>query len=254
MAVPGELAGYWAAHQEYGRLPWSRLVLPAASMAENGLAVNRHLAETLGRDAESIKAEPSMRFVFLSLSLYITNSFIRFKIFLRVRHQVFRPERPSAGTRGQVADAGTGRDFEGDRPTGRRDFLRRSFGRQVDRRHPSPRRNLDQGRSPPIPVSNNNSAPFNPTTTEKDQFQFKFPAVSSFIRSFCFVLFLFLHGKMDGSTLLLYQRRVGGARSGEVEEQLDDVLAPSARLGRLDSLHNAHFGRRTLGRIRQLPS
>ncbi len=175
MAVPGELAGYWAAHQEYGRLPWSRLVLPAASMAENGLAVNRHLAETLGRDAESIKAEPSMRFVLFHLyiafliSRYIkpAKKFYSLQHFLRVRHQVFRPERPSAGTRRQVANAGTGRDFEGDRPTGRRDFLRRSFGRQVDRRHPSPRRNLDQGRSPPIPVSNNlyNSAPFNSTTT-----------------------------------------------------------------------------------------
>lgn len=63
MAVPGELAGYWAAHQAYGKLPWSCLVLPAAIMAENGVSVNRHLAETLGRDAESIKADPSMRFV-----------------------------------------------------------------------------------------------------------------------------------------------------------------------------------------------
>lgn len=64
VAVPGELAGYWAAHRQYGRLPWPRLVLPAANMAENGVVVNRHLAETLGRDAESIKAEPSMRSVF----------------------------------------------------------------------------------------------------------------------------------------------------------------------------------------------
>lgn len=63
VAVPGELAGYWAAHQAYGRLPWSNLVLPAATMAENGVSVNRHLAETLGRDAESIKADPSMRSV-----------------------------------------------------------------------------------------------------------------------------------------------------------------------------------------------
>ena len=61
VAVPGELAGYWAAHRAYGRLPWSRLIEPAVTMAHNGVDVNRHLAETLGRDAGSIQAEPSMR-------------------------------------------------------------------------------------------------------------------------------------------------------------------------------------------------
>ncbi len=60
VAVPGELAGYWDAHQTYGRLPWSRLVLPAALLAENGVQVNSHLAATLKIKAASIKAEPSM--------------------------------------------------------------------------------------------------------------------------------------------------------------------------------------------------
>ncbi|EFX74307.1 hypothetical protein DAPPUDRAFT_57425 [Daphnia pulex] len=62
VAVPGELAGYWAAHQRYGRLPWSRLVQPAVKLAENGAPVNRHLAEVLRREAQSIQDEPSMRF------------------------------------------------------------------------------------------------------------------------------------------------------------------------------------------------
>ena len=60
VAVPGELAGYWDAHQAYGRLAWSRLVLPAALMAENGVQVNKHLAMVLTMKAASIKAEPSM--------------------------------------------------------------------------------------------------------------------------------------------------------------------------------------------------
>jgi gamma-glutamyltranspeptidase/glutathione hydrolase/leukotriene-C4 hydrolase len=60
VAVPGELAGYWDAHQAYGRLPWARLVLPAALLAENGVEVNSHLAATLQIKAASIKAEPSM--------------------------------------------------------------------------------------------------------------------------------------------------------------------------------------------------
>ncbi|KAI9556606.1 hypothetical protein GHT06_016396 [Daphnia sinensis] len=61
VAVPGELAGYWAAHQTYGRLPWSQLIQPAIKLAEGGVAVNRHLADVLQCGAESIRKEPSMR-------------------------------------------------------------------------------------------------------------------------------------------------------------------------------------------------
>ena len=60
VGVPGELAGYWAAHQRYGRLPWSRLVLPAAFLAEKGLRVNWHLANALLRKEDLIKSESSL--------------------------------------------------------------------------------------------------------------------------------------------------------------------------------------------------
>jgi gamma-glutamyltranspeptidase/glutathione hydrolase len=35
-AVPGTVAGMWQAHQRYGVLPWSDVVLPAAELAESG--------------------------------------------------------------------------------------------------------------------------------------------------------------------------------------------------------------------------
>ena len=60
VAVPGELAGYWQAHQMYGKLPWSRLILPSVILAEMGVAVNRHLANALKQKSAEIKAEPSM--------------------------------------------------------------------------------------------------------------------------------------------------------------------------------------------------
>ena len=60
VAVPSELKGYWEAHQAYGKLPWSRLVLPAAELAENGVLVNSALSAILIRVEKTIRREPSM--------------------------------------------------------------------------------------------------------------------------------------------------------------------------------------------------
>jgi gamma-glutamyltranspeptidase/glutathione hydrolase len=35
-AVPGTVAGFWAAHKRYGKLPWADLVMPAAELAADG--------------------------------------------------------------------------------------------------------------------------------------------------------------------------------------------------------------------------
>ncbi|MCB1845286.1 MAG: gamma-glutamyltransferase, partial [Halioglobus sp.] len=44
VGVPGTVAGMWAAHERYGKLPWKDLVMPAVDLAENGFVV----AESLG--------------------------------------------------------------------------------------------------------------------------------------------------------------------------------------------------------------
>uniref|UniRef100_A0A0P6D9U5 Gamma-glutamyltranspeptidase 1 n=1 Tax=Daphnia magna TaxID=35525 RepID=A0A0P6D9U5_9CRUS len=61
VGVPGELAGYWAAHQQYGKLPWSRLVLPTAELVEKGVPVNSHQANSLQIEQKIVLAEPSLR-------------------------------------------------------------------------------------------------------------------------------------------------------------------------------------------------
>jgi len=50
--VPGTVAGLNYAHQEFGRLPWKRLVQPAIDLARDGIIVTRDLATLLGRRQE----------------------------------------------------------------------------------------------------------------------------------------------------------------------------------------------------------
>lgn len=47
VAVPGELAGWWAAHQRFGRLPWSEVVEPARRLASDGFSTGPLLAQRL---------------------------------------------------------------------------------------------------------------------------------------------------------------------------------------------------------------
>jgi gamma-glutamyltranspeptidase/glutathione hydrolase len=45
--VPGTVAGLWRAHQDYGRLPWRRVVEPAMQLARDGFEVTYDLAGLL---------------------------------------------------------------------------------------------------------------------------------------------------------------------------------------------------------------
>ena len=47
--VPGTVAGLWRAHQDAGRLPWSKVVEPAIRLARDGFAMTYDLAGLLAR-------------------------------------------------------------------------------------------------------------------------------------------------------------------------------------------------------------
>nr|QLC28917.1 gamma-glutamyltranspeptidase [Spodoptera frugiperda] len=66
IAVPGELVGYGELHQAYGSLSWQELVAPTAELCRDGHRVNAYMARVLRSYSDRIKAEPSMREVYVN--------------------------------------------------------------------------------------------------------------------------------------------------------------------------------------------
>lgn len=54
VAVPGEIAGWWALHQRFGSLSWETLVEPARALAEAGFEVHPLLESRIASGAERI--------------------------------------------------------------------------------------------------------------------------------------------------------------------------------------------------------
>ncbi|ESO93724.1 hypothetical protein LOTGIDRAFT_182132 [Lottia gigantea] len=66
IAVPGELKGYWQAHQEFGALPWKDLFKPAIKMCLDGFKIPGSLGRAIQKNIQDIQEEPSLREVFVN--------------------------------------------------------------------------------------------------------------------------------------------------------------------------------------------
>ncbi|CAG0917210.1 unnamed protein product [Notodromas monacha] len=64
VAVPGEIAGYWEAHQKFGKLPWHRLFQPAIKMCLEGIEIHKPLGDALKSKRKEIQDESSLREIF----------------------------------------------------------------------------------------------------------------------------------------------------------------------------------------------
>ncbi len=64
VAVPGTVAGLYQLHREYGKLPWSVVVLPAILYAQDGFAISEHFVEAAELRKEAILTNPDARKVF----------------------------------------------------------------------------------------------------------------------------------------------------------------------------------------------
>ena len=65
--VPGEVAMLALAQARYGKLPWARLVEPAARIAEQGFPMPRELNTVLSRSPEAFAAVPALRALYFDI-------------------------------------------------------------------------------------------------------------------------------------------------------------------------------------------
>jgi gamma-glutamyltranspeptidase/glutathione hydrolase len=55
--IPGTVAGFWLAHQKFGKLPWAELVAPAIKLAKEGVLLDKLKADSLKKAAEGMRKE-----------------------------------------------------------------------------------------------------------------------------------------------------------------------------------------------------
>eukprot|EP00057_Strongylocentrotus_purpuratus_P006077 XP_011660551.1 PREDICTED: gamma-glutamyltranspeptidase 1 [Strongylocentrotus purpuratus] len=65
IAVPGEVMGYWEAHQRFGKLPWADLFEPSIEIAEQGFTVGPALANAIDSQSDRIMVDPNLREIML---------------------------------------------------------------------------------------------------------------------------------------------------------------------------------------------
>lgn len=79
IAVPGEVMGYWEAHQMFGKLPWADLFEPSIELAEQGFIVGPALAYAIDDKSDLIMNDPNLRQVletsYFSRDLFLRNFF-----------------------------------------------------------------------------------------------------------------------------------------------------------------------------------
>lgn len=66
IAIPGELKGYWALHQRYGKLSWATLIQPTINLCRNGHIVSDYMASALAKRETIIWETLSLREIFIN--------------------------------------------------------------------------------------------------------------------------------------------------------------------------------------------
>ncbi|RIE04504.1 gamma-glutamyltransferase [Cohnella faecalis] len=65
LTVPGMADAWWSVWREGGKLPWHKLIEPAAAYAEEGFPISRNLAEWIAKDESLLSCDPGMKKTYL---------------------------------------------------------------------------------------------------------------------------------------------------------------------------------------------
>ncbi|XP_049278137.1 glutathione hydrolase 1 proenzyme-like isoform X1 [Anopheles funestus] len=57
VAVPGELKGYWEAHQRFGQLAWSEVLRPTQELCRAGIPISKHMQDSLSFNSKALTDE-----------------------------------------------------------------------------------------------------------------------------------------------------------------------------------------------------
>jgi Gamma-glutamyltransferase len=68
VGVPGTVAGFWKAHQRFGKLPWKELVNPAIKLAEEGFLPAKILVDDIQSMKDWFKDKTNFSKYFLSIN------------------------------------------------------------------------------------------------------------------------------------------------------------------------------------------
>lgn len=79
VAIPGELLGYWEAHQRFGKLDWKELFQPAIDLCKKGSIINKYLENYMKSKESIIKEEPTLAEILINPA---TNNL--YKVLIRI--------------------------------------------------------------------------------------------------------------------------------------------------------------------------
>ncbi|XP_055588084.1 glutathione hydrolase 1 proenzyme-like isoform X2 [Uranotaenia lowii] len=71
IATPGELKGYWEAHQRFGNLSWKEIMQPSIDLCRSGFEMSKHMYDSLHTNSK-VKFDPQLRQMYVDES---TNAF-----------------------------------------------------------------------------------------------------------------------------------------------------------------------------------
>lgn len=66
VGVPGLVAGLYAIHKKYGKLPWARVMAPAIKLADEGFPIYPRLAQEFNKAKESLQKDPVSSEIFFT--------------------------------------------------------------------------------------------------------------------------------------------------------------------------------------------